>query len=141
MKNPNGWLPWLVKPHNKPDITNNPDFLEYLEAKQRANRTMTWKGKALEVWGFTFRVVFIICIGIAAYAWFRPDRNIAEVPIAQLTLKEIVDAILGVIIPLGCLVWLFDRKDDSLSYDEWGKFGITLIIIIIAVIVFLLLRR
>ena len=54
-------------------------------------------------------------------------QSLGDVPLGQLTLKQIARNIMGVVIPIACLIWLFklNKKygDESLPYEDWGRFG------------------
>jgi hypothetical protein len=84
--------------------------------------------KLLSWWGVLFRFAFIACIGIGG--WFYFDQpGMEDVPIGQLTLKQIGGRLAAVVISLGALGWFFSfpSKDEGLSYAQWGKFGAWLV--------------
>lgn len=80
----------------------------------------------LQWWGMLFRVLFIALIGIVGYLWMDP-QPIGDVPLGELTLKQIASNVLGIGIPILCFIWLFklNKKhgDESLSLEDWGRFG------------------
>ena len=82
--------------------------------------------RLLRWWGMLFRVLFITLVGIIGYLWMDP-QSLGDVPLGQLTLKQIARNIMGVVIPIACLIWLFklNKKygDESLPYEDWGRFG------------------
>lgn len=54
-------------------------------------------------------------------------QPLGDVPLGQLTLKQIAGNITGVVIPIACFIWLFklNKKhgDESLPYEDWIQFG------------------
>jgi hypothetical protein len=82
--------------------------------------------RLLRWWGMLFRVLFITLVGIIGYLWMDP-QPLGDIPLSQLTLKQIASNIMAVVIPIACFIWLFklNRKygDESLPYEDWGRLG------------------
>jgi hypothetical protein len=80
--------------------------------------------KLLPWWGMLFRFSFILCLGIVAWVWLN-QPGITEVPIGQLTLKQIASQLFAGLSAAGCVFWFFSfpNKDEGLSNSDWGKLG------------------
>ena len=82
--------------------------------------------KLLRWWGMLFRFFLIAVIGLASWV-FLYQPGIEDIPIGQLTLKQIGGRIFSALIALGCILWFFKFPDedklDGLSYQDWGKLG------------------
>jgi len=82
--------------------------------------------RLLRWWGMLFRFLFIALVGIIGYLWMDP-QPLGDVPLGQLTLKQIAANIMGVVIPIACFIWLFKlnkkHDDESLPYEDWGQLG------------------
>jgi hypothetical protein len=115
------------------NVADNPDFLKYLEEKKAREPETTEERiikKTLKALGFIFRTSFIIGLGSAAFFAFRVN-NFTHIPIAQLTLENIIKAALSILFPIVCIGWLFGRDEESLAYETWGGIGLSLFAIIL----------
>jgi hypothetical protein len=116
------------QPENGPDA--EPDTLESATPKLDA------LGLALlRWWGIIFRALFICAVGVIGYFWIDP-QSISDVPLAQLTLKQIFGNIFGVLIVIGCIRWFFefpeqisDENPEENPYVGWGQFGGLVVIV------------
>jgi len=79
--------------------------------------------KALRWWGFTFRFLVILSIGLAGYLIFTPG-SITDVPLSQLTLGKLFGALVSCLIPIGCIRWFFSFPETEFSLRQWGTAGI-----------------
>ena len=73
-------------------------------------------------WGIVFRLIFISFIAIANYLWLDP-KSIGDVPLASLTLRDILGNILVAGVAIYCLNWIFQVPEDKERYLDWAKFG------------------
>lgn len=94
----------------------------------------------LRWWGILFRALFISALGITGYFWLDP-KSIGDVPFAELTLNHIFNNLFAVLIPIGCIYWLFNFPDqrnskdpDSNPYVSWGRFGGLVVLIAVLII-------
>jgi hypothetical protein len=95
--------------------------------------------KLLRLWGMLFRFLFIATIWLLAYFWlYQPD--IGDIPIGQLTLRQISSRVLAAIISVGCVVWFFSfpRELEGLDYKDWGRLGLWIVGILMGAIVLLI---
>lgn len=96
--------------------------------------------RLLRWWGMLFRFLFITLVGTIGYLWMDP-QTLGDVPLGQLTLKQIARNIMGIVIPIACFSWLFklNKKygDESLPYENWGRFGGFVLLLVVIVLIWL----
>ncbi len=104
--------------------------------------------KAQHIWGMIFRALFIATLGYVGYNFVNPNpRSIGDIPLAQLTLNDILNPILGMGIIIGCGAWFFHfptrGKDDSDidPYISWAKGSGYLLIIAVFVFLYFFSRK
>lgn len=90
---------------------------------------------ALRWWGVLFRALFICALGVIGWLWINP-QSISDVPISQLTLKQIVGNILATLLAIWCVKWFLDFPEQQRvtepkenPYIVWGQFGAGLILV------------
>ena len=83
----------------------------------------------LRWWGIIFRALFIFAVGVIGYFWIDP-QSISNMPLSQLTLKQISGNLLAVLIVIGCFRWFVDfpeqsgdKNSDENPFVGWGQFG------------------
>lgn len=122
MKNKVKW--WRINLLSK-DISNNPDFLAYLEKKGEEEK-VSRLDRVIRVWGKFFRPIFIISLGIWSFSLIKTD--FLYIPFAKLTLKDIIGGVLPILMLLLCFTWLFDKSKDPGGDKDWGVIGIIMIL-------------
>ena len=100
--------------------------------------------KVKRIWGMCFRALFIAAVGYIGYNLVEP-KDIRNVPISQLTLRDIFDAFYAMGVAMGCVIWLFrppkdnpeNRGSDLDPYLWWSSlsFMIPIVVAIIAIII------
>jgi heme/copper-type cytochrome/quinol oxidase subunit 2 len=123
------------QPENGPDSSLEAKILESTSSKLEA---LGWI--LLRWWGGIFRALFICAVGTIGYFLVDP-QSISDMPLSQLTIKQIFENIFAVLIVIGCFRWFFDfpeqsgdKKPEKNPYVEWGKFGIGVIIVAVLAI-------
>lgn len=109
---------------------NGPDVsLETGETKCTASKIDALGWTFLRWWGVLFRALFICAVGIIGWFWIDP-QSISDVPLSQLTLKQIGGNILAVVLAIWCIKWFFEFPEQERgkelrenSYIGWGQFG------------------
>jgi hypothetical protein len=83
----------------------------------------------LRWWGVLFRALFICAVGVIGWFWIDP-QSISDVPLSQLTLKQIAGNIFAVIFAIWCIKWFFEfpeqergKEPQENPYVGWGQFG------------------
>lgn len=83
----------------------------------------------LSWWGAVFRALFICSVGVVGWAWIDP-QSISDLPISQLTLKQIIGNILAVLLAIWCVKWFFEFPKHERGKEprenpnvRWGQFG------------------
>ena len=111
-------------PENEPDSSLETEILESTTPKLDA---LGWV--LLRWWGIIFRALFIFAVGVIGYFWIDP-QSISNMPLSQLTLKQISGNLLAVLIVIGCFRWFVDfpeqsgdKNSDENPYVGWGQFG------------------
>ena len=94
-------------------------------------------GMTMQIFGFIFRLVFILSLGLVSYFLFKPEVDIGTTPLAQLTLSDIFRQIYSILTPLVCIYWLFNpNREEEKPYDTWATWGILLFVVIILFLAF-----
>lgn len=84
--------------------------------------------KLMRWWGMLFRALFISIIGIVGYLWLDP-QSIGDVPLAELTLNQILKNVVAALIAIGCITWFFNFPENGADrteanpYVAWGRAG------------------
>ncbi|MCW5595563.1 MAG: hypothetical protein KIT42_06810 [Rhodocyclaceae bacterium] len=85
--------------------------------------------KLLRWWGVLFRTLFICAIGVIGWFWIDP-QSISEIPLSQLTLKQISGNISAFLLAIFCATWFFEFPEQDCGeeprdnpYVGWGQFG------------------
>jgi hypothetical protein len=92
-------------------------FSSIPESESDRNTEVLFNG-CIPVLGFVVRWTVLTSIGLFFYSWIP---EIADVPFSQLTLREVVDAVLGVCAIVATIVWASSRGKKS--YTAWGWLG------------------
>lgn len=78
-------------------------------------------------WGVLFRALFICAVGIIGWFWVDP-HSISDVPLSQLTLKQIDGNIFAVLLAIWCVKWFFEfpeqergKEPQENPYVGWGS--------------------
>ena len=78
-------------------------------------------------WGVLFRALFICAVGIIGWFWVDP-HSISDVPLSQLTLKQIAGNIFAVLLAIWCVKWFFEfpeqergKEPQENPYVGWGS--------------------
>ncbi|GEM_PF-5636193 len=90
------------------DISNNPDFLAYLEkkGKEKKEEKESRLDRVIAAWGKIFHLIFAISIGII---WF-------------LLVK--IDLIISILIILFCIALFLEPFKQGWKEEDWKKWGI-----------------
>lgn len=125
----------IEQPKNESDASLKMKKLESITSKID---TLGWA--LLRWWGVIFRALFICAIGTIGWLWIDP-QSISDIPLSQLTLKQICGNIIAILIVIGCARWFFDFPEQSNDknpeenpYVGWGQFGGFIVIVTVLVI-------
>ena len=66
----------------------------------------------LRWWGVLFRALFICAVGFIGWFWIDP-QSISDVPLSQLTLKQIAGNIFAVLLAIWCGKWFFEFPEQE----------------------------
>ena len=80
-----------------------------------------------QVIGFVFRTAILVALGVYFWSVWR-STEIANTPLAQLTLGKILEAAFACLGGLWCVRALFTRDEDSIPYEVWGVWALWLLI-------------
>ena len=123
------------QPENELDASLETETLESTTPKLDA---IGWA--LIRWWGIIFRALFICAVGVIGYFWIDP-QSISDVPLSQLTLKQIFGNLFAVLIILGCIRWFFefpeqknDNNPEENPYVGWGQFGGLVVIVAVLAI-------
>lgn len=96
----------------------------------------------LRWWGILFRALFICAVGVIGWFWIDP-QSISDVPLSQLTLKQIAANIFAVLLAIWCVKWFFEfpeqegKEPQENPYVGWGQFGGWLVVVVVLAIYWL----
>jgi hypothetical protein len=120
----------IEQPENGSDASLKTEKLESATSKLD---TLGWA--LLRWWGVIFRTLFICAIGTVGWFWIDP-QSISDIPLSQLTLKQIFRNLFAVLIVIGCARWFFDfpeqtndKNPEENPYVGWGQFGGFIVIV------------
>jgi len=112
------------QPENGSDSSLETETLESITPKLDA---LGWA--LLRWWGIIFRALFICAVGAIGYFWIDP-QSISDMPLSQLTLKQIFGNLFAVLIVIGCFKWFCDfpeqsgdKNPEENPYVGWGQIG------------------
>jgi hypothetical protein len=107
-----------------PDVSLESGVVESTTSKFEA---LGWS--LLRWWGVLFRALFICAVGVIGWFWIDP-QSISDIPLSQLTLKQIAGNISALIFAIICATWFFEfpeqergKKPRENPYVSWGQFG------------------
>ena len=94
-------------------------------------------------WSVLFRALFICAVGIIGWFWVDP-HSISDVPLSQLTLKQIDGNIFAVLLAIWCVKWFFEfpeqergKEPQENPYVGWGQFGGWVVVVAVVAIYWL----
>jgi hypothetical protein len=109
-------------------MANNDPFVELestLSHHDRAVKAKEKENKWLRPIGFVARLLAYALIFIAAWI-FKPD-DITSVPLAKLTIADILKTLVWVGVIILLIRALFNPSDEEIARDGWGGLGLVLI--------------
>ena len=132
---PRGMLMSTEQSENSPDVSLGTGVAG-TEATYSRLDTLGWA--LLRWWGIFFRALFICAVAVIGWFWIDP-QSISDIPLSQLTLKQIAANILVALLAIWCVKWFFEfpeqergKEPQDNPYVGWGQFGC----LVVAVAVF-----
>ena len=126
------------QPENRTDVS-----LETGVVESTTSKLDLFGWALLRWWGVLFRALFIFAVGVIGWSWISP-QSISDIPLSQLTLKQIAGNICAVLLAIWCIKWFFefpeqeqDKEPQENPYVFWGQLGGSVVAIAVLAIYWL----